>query len=246
MTDHAVAVTFLLVTTFVATTLQTLTGFAFALIMMPLATMALGVRTAAPLVALTALTTYAVNCLRYRAWLNVKELWRLGLAAMAGVPVGVWMVAIVPESVVKLLLGIVLIGYAVFVLTRPNPLKPCSSGWAYLAGFLSGSLGGAYNTSGPPLVIYASLRQWPKGEFRAGLQSLFLLSGALTVISHAVANHLTSPVLWLYVCTPPALLLGILVGARVDHYVDKERFRLLVVVLILLLGVSLTLNLGRR
>ena len=67
MANYTVAVTFLLVTTFVAATLQTLTGFAFALIMMPFATMALGVRTAAPLVALTALTTYAVNCLRYRA-----------------------------------------------------------------------------------------------------------------------------------------------------------------------------------
>ena len=246
MTDHAFAVTFLLVTTFVAATLQTLTGFAFALIMMPLVTMVLGLRTAAPLVAMIALTIYAINCLRYRAWLNVKELWRLGLAAMAGVPVGVWMVASIPEYVVKALLGIVLIGYALFVLTRPNPLKPCSSGWAYLAGFLSGSLGGAYNTSGPPLVIYALLRQWPKGEFRAGLQSLFFLSGALTVVSHAVANHLTSPVVWLYAWTFPALLLGIRTGAWADGYVNKERFRLLVIVMILLLGVSLMLNLGRR
>jgi hypothetical protein len=246
MTDPSLALAFLVVVTFFASMVQTLAGFAFALIMMPIVTIILGVRTAAPLVALTALTLYAVNSLRYQASLNLREVWRLGAAAVAGVPVGIWMVANVRESFVKVLLGVILIGFGLCGLTRLKPLRPCSPRWAYLAGFMSGSLGGAYNTSGPPLAVYGALRQWPKDEFRAGLQSLFFVSGALTVISHAVANHLTSTVLWLYVWTPPALLLGILAGGWIDRYVDKERFRILVIVMILLLGVSLALNLGRR
>ncbi len=246
MTDHPLALDLLVVATFFATTLQTLAGFAFALIMMPIVTMILGVRTAAPLVALTALTLYAVNSIRYRASLNLGEIWRLGATAVAGVPMGIWVVANVRESAVKLLLGLILIGYGLYGLKRPHPLSRCSPRWAYLAGFLSGSLGGAYNTSGPPLIVYGALRQWPKNEYRAGLQSLFLVSGVLTVLSHAVAHHLTPPVLWLYVWTPPALLLGILTGVWLDRYVDKERFRLLVLMMILLLGLSLVLNLGRR
>jgi len=246
MLDQGLTVGCLILLTFFAAMIQTVAGFAFALIMMPIVTLILGVRTAAPLVAMTALTLYAVNSLRYHAWLNLGEVWRLGAAAAAGVPVGIWMVANVRESIVKLLLGVILIGYGLHGLTRPRVLRPCSPHWAYLAGFMSGSLGGAYNTSGPPLAVYGSLRQWPKDEFRAGLQSLFFVSGALTVISHAVANHLTSTVLWLYAWTPPVLLLGILTGRWVDRCVDKERFRILVLVMILLLGVSLALNTGRR
>jgi uncharacterized protein len=246
MADHSVALVFLVVVTFFAAMIQALAGFAFALIMMPIVTMILGVRTAAPLVAVTALTLYAVNLFRYHESLNLRELWRLGAAAVAGVPVGILVVANARESLVKVVLGVILIGYGLYGVTRPSPRRPCSARWAYLAGFMSGSLGGAYNTSGPPLAVYGALRQWPKDEFRAGLQSLFFVSGALTVISHAVANHLTASILWLYAWTPPGLLLGILAGGWVDRYVDKERFRLLVLVLILALGLSLALNLGRR
>ncbi len=232
--------------TFLATTVQGLTGFAFALIMMPSVTLLLGVRTAAPLVALTALTLYTVNSLRFRASLNLREIWPLGLAACIGVPAGLWLVAAVSDTIVNPLLGAVLISYGVYALTHAEPRQRCSPRWAYLAGFLAGSLGGAYNTPGPPLVVYGTLRQWPKEEYRAGLQALFFVSGAITVLSHALARHLTSQILILYACTPPIFLAGILAGNRLDRYLDKKRFRLLVLGIILLLGLSLVLNLGKR
>jgi uncharacterized protein len=231
--------------TCLATAMQTLAGFGFALIVMPIATMLLGVRTAAPLVALTALTLYAVNTIRYRESLNTNEVWRLAIAAAAGVPIGVWGAASASESLVKPLLGMLLIGYGLYGLAFPSPQRRCSSRWAYVAGFLSGSLGGAYNTSGPPLAVYGAARQWPKNEFRAGLQTLFFVSGALTVFWHAVARHISLAVLGLYAWAACALIVGLVVGVRVDRYVNKERFRLVVVIMILLLGLSLLLNVGR-
>jgi uncharacterized protein len=245
MGEDILALSVLAGVTFVATTVQGLTGFAFALIMMPSLTLLLGVRTAAPLVALTALTLYAANSLRYRASLNLREVWRLGAAAGAGVPVGLWLVAAIPDAIVTGFLGAVLIAYGLYGLTHPNPLRRCSPRWAYLAGFLAGCLGGAYNTSGPPLAVYGALRQWPKEEFRAGLQALFFVSGTLTVLSHAVAHHLTPPILTLYAYTSPVLLAGVLTGTWLDRYLDKDRFRILVLVMILLLGLMLALKLGR-
>ena len=235
----------LLAVTFFAAAAQTLAGFGFALIVMPIATMLLGVRTAAPLVALTALTLYLVNIVRYRESLNPSEVWRLGIAAAAGVPVGVWGVALANESAVKGLLGALLIGYAVYGFIGRTPKHRCSSKWAYLAGFVSGTLGGAYNTSGPPLAVYGAARQWPKDEFRAGLQTLFFVSGALTVLWHALAGHIGFTVLGLYVWTACGLVVGLLTGIRVDRRLDRERFRLLVMAMILLLGLSLLVRLGR-
>jgi uncharacterized membrane protein YfcA len=68
----------------------------------------------------------------------------------------------------------------------------------------------------------------------------------LIVSSHAIAHRLTTDVLTLYAYAVPALLLGILAGSRIDHRVNKARFRTLVTVLILALGLSLVLGLGHR
>jgi uncharacterized membrane protein YfcA len=114
--------------------------------------------------------------------------------------------------------------------------------WGYVAGFIAGCLGGAYNTPGPPLIVYGSLCQWPKEEFRAVLQALFFINAVLTVSSHYVARHLTTTVLAFYPYAVLALLLGILVGSRVDVKLNRDRFRTIVTVMILLLGLSLVLG----
>jgi hypothetical protein len=92
------------------------------------------------------------------------------------------------------------------------------------------------------VIVYGSLRQWPKDEYRAGLQTLFFVNGVLVVATHLVAQRLTGEVLLLYAYAVPALLSGILVGARLDRKIDHERFRRLVAVMILGLGLSLLLG----
>ncbi len=96
------------------------------------------------------------------------------------------------------------------------------------------------------MVVYGSLRQWPKDEYRAILQALFFINGVLIVSSHLVAGHMSRQVWMLYAWVAPALLLGLWTGARLDRYLGQERFRTLVTAMILALGVSLLLGLGRR
>ncbi|MFQ5856424.1 MAG: hypothetical protein ACE5LU_12350, partial [Anaerolineae bacterium] len=78
--------------------------------------------------------------------------------------------------VVKRLLGLILIAYACYTLAHPVTPRLSSRRWVYPVGFVAGCLGGAYNTPGPPVIVYGSLRQWPKQEFRAMLQAFFCLN----------------------------------------------------------------------
>ncbi len=221
---------------------QTVTGFGFALMAMPLVTFVLGLRTAAPLVALMGLTLYAINIIRYHASVIWREVLHLGIAAAIGVPFGILLLANVNESITKTLLGLILIAYAVYSWTRPVVRQLPGRPWTWLAGFLSGCLSGAYNMPGPPLIVYSSLQEWDRNEFRAVLQMLFFISSVLTVGSHFIAQHVTVQVLTLYAYGVPALLFGVVVGARLDPHVNKELFRTIVTVMILILGISLILG----
>ncbi len=234
--------------------LQTISGFGFALLAMPLATLAfsltgagaLGIRAAAPLVALTGFTLYAVNLLRYRQALQWRAVTRLALAAAVGIPLGIWMVAAFDETVVKLILAAVLILVALDSMRRPMPAATgagraitLTGAGVYLAGFLAGLLGGAYNTPGPPVIIYGAMQGWPRNEFRSILQALFLFSSALVIVSHLAAGHLTAAVWTHYLVALPALLLGVGLGAQADRRLDHDRFRTIVNLMILLTGLML-------
>ena len=227
---------------FTAALLQSLSGFGFAVIIMPLITFIVGLRVAAPMVALAALTVYAINVVRYRRAINYREVLRLGIASALGVPLGTWALTSLNEAVVMRIMGLLLIAYAIYALVRPTTSWVLSRYWVYPAGFFSGCLTGAYNAPGPPVIVYGSLRQWPMDEFRAVLQAIFFLNGVMVVVSHLLAQRVTVDVLVLYVCALPALALGIVVGSRVDRFVDRDRFRTFVTVMILGLGLALLLG----
>jgi len=224
---------------FVAAVLQSLSGFGFALIVMPVLTLVVGLRTAAPTVALIALTLYTINVLRYRRSIDLREVFRLGLASALGVPIGVWVLANVDETLVKQVMGAFLIVYALYSFARPAMSWQPGQFWVYPAGFLAGCLAGAYNVPGPPVIVYGSLRRWPRDEFRAVLQSLFLVNASLVVTSHLLARHVTAEVLTYCLYALPALLLGVVVGSLLDQRVNRQAFRIIVQAMILVMGLAL-------
>jgi uncharacterized membrane protein YfcA len=229
---------------FAAAFVQSLSGFGFAVVIMPIITLMLGLPTAAPLVACIALTVYTINVVRFRRAINMGEVLRLGLSSAFGVPIGIWVLSNLDEAVVEQILGALLVLFALYSLARPRTQWVPSRHWVYPAGFAAGCLGGAYNTPGPPAIIYGTLRQWPRDEFRAAMQALFLANGTLVVTSHLVSGHVTAEVFTLYLLAVPALALGILVASRVDKRVDRQKFRTLVLGMVLLLGSLLLLGMG--
>lgn len=235
--------TLIVVIVFFAAFVQCLSGFGFAVLIMPIITLVLGLQTAAPMVALTALTVYTINLARYRRAINVGEVLRLGAASVIGVPVGIWVLSNANEDLIKRILGLLLLAYAIYALARPTTSWVLSRRWVYPTGFFAGCLGAAYNAPGPPAIVYGSLRQWPRDEFRAALQALFFINAVLVVTSHLVTKHVTTQVLTFYLYALPALVVGILVGVRVDTKVNRNHFRTLVAVMILVLGLLLTFGL---
>jgi hypothetical protein len=218
---------------------QSLTGFGSALVAMALLPGLLGIQVAAPLVAVMSITLEGIYLSRHLAALSLRAIWRLVIASLAGIPIGIFALRRLDEGLVLGVLGAVIAGYSLFALLNirlPSLQQPA---WAYLAGFLAGMLGGAYNTSGPPAVIYAHCRKWPPAEFKSNLQGFFLINGILVVSGHFLGGGMTAEVGRAYLYALPGILLGLLAGTALDRYISPEHFRVAVQVLLFVMGVRL-------
>lgn len=226
---------------FLAAFTQSLTGFGLALVSMPLLSIAVGLKQATPLVAVISVMVEVVLLWRYRHALDVRPVARLILASMLGVPLGVLFLRQVPERWALGGLGVVLSGYGLYSLLGWRLPRLEGRFWPWGMGLLAGALGGAYNTSGPPVIVYGHARRWAPVRFKANLQAFFLVNSGMVFLSHWWAGTIR-PATWRWaLLSVPAMGVGIWLGGRLDRLLSPERFRQLVLVVLVVLGVRMML-----
>ena len=164
---------------------------------------------------------------------------RLILYTIPGIPVGLFLLKGVEEGTMKMALGLFIGLFALFRLARPTGLRLRDERLAPLAGFIAGVLGGAYNTNGPPVVVYGTLRGWTPKEFRATLQGYFVVSGLVIATGHGLSGLWTAEVGKLYVLTLPAIAFSLVVGGWLHRRIPGERFNNLVYLLLLAIAAML-------
>lgn len=222
---------------FLAALVHGAAGFGAALVAMPLLVFVMDVREATPLVAILTLTVNALLLAALRVSFDLRRVIHLSLGALAGIPAGILFLRYGPRSLPELLLGAVLVGYALHgLLSRWRPPAVGGKG-AFLYGLASGFVGGAINTGGPPAVIYMTSQPWKKEEVHASLQFYFLIVGMLVVAGHAMAGVTTAATLDHVIRLLPALGVGSVCGYLVHRRVSADAYRRLVLVLLLVLGI---------
>lgn len=221
----------------VASFVQIVSGFGFALLSVPL--MAFAVSTHEAVVISTALGlvssgAQALHGFRDTDWLLVR---RVTVAAFAGIPVGFVMYEQFSADLLRFLLGVgVLI--AVYLLATGLDLADRGPAVEWGAGFVSGALASSLSTNGPPLVFALQGRRLPIAVFRPTINAVFVISGAVTAIVFAVAGDFDTRVGSGIAVALPALSIGVLAGFRARPMLNEQRSRRLVLVLLALAGVS--------
>ncbi len=220
---------------------QSLSGFGSALVAMALLPALIDVRVATPLVAMVALALETTLVVRYHQSLDVRAIWRIVLAALIGTPLGVYFLSNVDEKITLPVLGVVIAGYAMYALLGMKLPRLDRPFWPYLAGLFGGLLGGAYNTSGPPVILYADCRRWTPEVFKSNLQGYFVVSSVAVVASHALNGNLTSQVWRLFWWAIPFIAIGLMAGLNLDRWLDPVKFRQVVLVLLVVMGIRMIL-----
>jgi uncharacterized membrane protein YfcA len=224
---------------FLSTLTRSTFGFGDALVAMPLLTLLIGIKIASPLVALFSTTIALVIVGGNWRSIDLKAAWRLILASLVGIPFGLMLLKLAPEAFVKGILGGLLILFGLYNLSRPVLPALDQPGWAYGFGFVAGVLGGAYNTNGPPVVIYGAMRRWLPTRFRATLQGYFVPTGGLIAISHGLGGLWSYEVLRLYLLALPLVLIAIFLGGKLNRRFPPGRFEKFLYLALILLGLLL-------
>ena len=223
---------------FLATFIRSALGFGEALIAVPLLALTLPVQVAAPLAVLVSITVAVVIVIQDWRNVHLRSAGWLILSTLFGIPLGLLLLKTVPESIVKSILGVFIIAFAVYSLLGRKPQLP-NDRLAPIFGFTAGILGGAYGMNGPPLVIYGVLRRWTPVQFRATLQGYFLIASLVGMSGYAFTGLWTRTVTNYFLLSLPLALIAILLGHAVHRRLNSSRFLLCVNVGLALIGAVL-------
>jgi len=108
--------------------------------------------------------------------------------------------------------------------------------WA--AGAVAGVLTTSLSTNGPPLVFLLQGRRLPPERFRATITTIFLVTGIVGLAGRAAVGGFTRDVGVAILVAPVPLGLGILGGLQLRRFLHGDRFRKVVLVLLLAAAIS--------
>jgi uncharacterized membrane protein YfcA len=231
--ELTVVVTAILAASFV----QVIAGFGFALLAMPVMTLAIPVERAVVIATLLGAVTSAWQSIHQRAHADRQLVRRLVISAYVGMPLGLVVLNVVADRPLRIVLGICVL-IAVALLARRMSLAHVGPTLDYPCGFLSGVLNTSLGTNGPPLVFDLQARHLDPDRFRATIVTVFSLSNVLALALFVADDKITGDGLRAAALAVPAWIAGQALGWPARRHVHGERFRRLVLTLLSATGAT--------
>ena len=227
MTEEMLFLAAILGTFFLAASVQAVTGFGAALVVVPLLSMLTDPLTA--VVAATAssgLLTAGVT-VRERHLVDRVLARKLTTAAVWGMPLGLAFVAFAEPDLINGVIGVSLLGLVV-VMARQRAQATTQSARTRAWGALSGALLTSTGMNGPPLVM--ATRGLDPRTFRATLQAVFFAQDVVALVLLGVLGLVSRDALVISVIGAAALPLGWAAGDHLFARVDRDTLRKVVLV----------------
>jgi len=189
-------------------TLQSATGFGFALVAAPLMAATLGPRATVSSIVLLALviTTLTLIAERRRPQSDRREATALIGWAVPGLLAGALLLRAIPERALEVLVALAVLA-AVGLRLRSRPrFRPWSHSRAAVTAFTSGVLSTSTGIGGPPLVFHLLGRGLPRTLMRDTLAVVWMVGGMLSASVLLVTGSFALPP------EMPLLLVATLIG----------------------------------
>lgn len=211
---------------------QLLTGFGFAMVLVPLLLLMVDPADAVVATALLGTLLTTLQTLRDRSHVDRPMATSLMGWSLIGLPLGVLAMGVLSAEALKwTVVGVVLL--ALYIIMRDVAFRNTRANSA-MAGLASGALLTSTGINGPPLVALVRSSQDSVLRYRATLAAVFCGQGWLGLGMFAMAGRINTTTLSLLAAGLVALPVGILIGERLFRYVDARRLRRGIVAMLLL------------
>jgi uncharacterized membrane protein YfcA len=207
--------------------MQSLFGFGYGVVLVPLAAFVLPAETAVAITIITspslALGLYAEHSPRT----PVTQTWRLSLMAIAGFPLGLLLLTQADSDSLKLLIGAAVLISTIVTATRSDatrPRRPDHPALMITAGILSGAFRGAVSMPGPPVLLYQYWRGGAPNDIRGGMFTFNALLAVPVITITAITGIISTTVLEFAAVALPGMFVGLVIGRTLRPHLSPARF----------------------
>ncbi len=228
----------------VAGFVQGLSGFAFGLVAMSIWAWTVEPRLAATLAVFGALTGQVIAAVTVRRGFDWGRLTPFLAGGLVGVPIGLWLLPRLDVPLFKAFLGTLLVVWCPAMLAAARLPRITSGGRVgdVLAGTAGGVMGGVGGFAGAVPTLWCLLRGFERDAARAVVQNFNLAMLSVAFIGYLASGFVTLAMAPLLGLVAVAVLVPVLLGARVYIGLSEQAFRRIVLVLLTLSGIALLVS----
>ncbi len=216
------------------------TGFGLALIAMPLFTQFVDMVYAVPACTLISLSVTGQMGWTYRKSVDWNRLRPLIIGALPGAIAGATALKHMPETGIKLGMGVFLLAYSLWSLFyQQKELKPVSAKWGYVAGMCSTAIGTSIGMGGPPTIVYTTLAGWSKDTIKAGIAFFFLSAGSIMIGVQLIYGLQSVQSLVFFLICAPSVAIGCRVGIVLSRRLGEGSYKTMMFVTLTIMAVMI-------
>ncbi|MBI3372838.1 MAG: sulfite exporter TauE/SafE family protein [Betaproteobacteria bacterium] len=220
-----------------------LTGFGSTVLALPLLAHLVPLKFAVPMLLLLDFLAGILLISRVRRGVRVDELGRLFPFMLAGIVLGLTLLIRLPEAPLLAVLGLFLVAYAGYGMTRRAGPPRLSRAWSAPIGLAAGVLGALFGTGGVLTALYIGARLDDKEELRATAAAAVLLNTSLRIVLYGATGLLTQDgLLTSALVLLPSVLVGLFLGNRLHASVPTGLVVRLIYAVVAIAGASLLLR----
>jgi len=222
---------------FISAMIQGVTSFGFSLIGVPLLALIMPLDLIVPMLVVFSLVLNILVYSKIQGHVNKRQIIILIICGLVSIPIGIYGLSVVDDSIIKLIAGIIII-ISASAMQFGFKITFKKQDIAYgLTGFLSGILNGASSLSGPPVILLLSNEGVDKNNFRKTLATYFMTLNLFSIPMFLMSGFLTGEVVVNSLKLSPALFIGTLLGIKLGNKIPDGVFRKITLVLIFVMGV---------
>jgi uncharacterized membrane protein YfcA len=211
-------------------------GFGMGLMIIPLLSLVLAPADAVVIVLIFGVTVALRQLPGLWTHIDWRGLRMLLPVAILTTPIGTWLLGLASPTMLRLGLSLAIIVVAILFLIGFRLTGTPGKGTIVATGALAGVMNGVAGLSGPPLVFLYLTRADSLSVGRATLIAFFFVTDAAALVFAWIGGIVQRDTATMAVLLIPFLLAGVLVGERAFRGSSPERFRQVVLWLLIVTG----------